>query len=589
MGFLYAVLLLFTVMFILTVSPDDVSSTWSTWEEPELSCCTSCGGGPPPPPPQCIYNPNHLLYPCNCDIPGRPICDPDGQCVADTFGQCAPCDKCATYRDPVNTAVCKPCVAGNPGDADYTDSCVTGCTCVDDNGCTEPERSRCKLPPPGRCVECLDDTDCTTLEKPLCDLSSNVCVECLSDTDCTTLEKPLCDLNSKVCVPICDVPPEKNTQNDICSLSCGASPECDGEAPEVAFQDGSSCDDSCIYQPPPDPCDDGVLPPGDTCTTVCGASLECHGRVRSDSIDDLPDPYGHCDNKCEYHPPNCPAPNGVCNLQQCPNEVDSQCDGKLSNDCTSSGSLGFCSNACRYDPNPDCCHNVCIGSGGDWFGSGVRCSKGNCCGDDTGESGRSRLTACGSSVNPNECPEFPSDSSDQACCSDPTDAVFDGTCYQSGKRPYTYSQSGGTEFMTFGRIPNVVAHTDGTWYDCDARQDLCEGDPLFGFCGLIWARYGGGVPRIGEYDSNTRSECCGDDKGEFYKNTPLGPHGPAACCGSFVNCVDETGACVGPDTTRVILGTTYVCQNGFWDGFNGDLCALIPGEPNDLPNAVICY
>ena len=337
-------------------------------------------------------------------------------------------------------------------------------------------------------------------------------------------------------------------------------------------------------------CTDGVLLATNLCSVQCPeVSSQCDGLER-------PSPTtlvsgGYCDEHCKYKTIVCPiGEDGLCDHVNCPS-VPQECDDVGDDVCTSSG---YCNNLCQHDPDPDCCQSRC-GGNNDWFG-GLRCEQSNCCGDDFGELTIQRDTACnGVCANSNDWPEFLPNANDKACCDATSDAVFDGTCYPAGLRPYKYTPGSGGALgsINLGLPPNVIV-VDGNWSDCDAQESYCEGDRFRGFCGLNWVVRGTGLPfPFGEYDQPTAPECCGDDDGEKYRNTPRGSSGSLiACCGNDDDCVDVDGSCVPANTLSVVDALnptlTYKCTSTGWILTSGILCASLPGEASRLNEILIC-
>ena len=390
------------------------------------------------------------------------------------------------------------------------------------------------------------------------------------------------------CVADTNVPP-------LCPAEpCNTIDQCGGDClPNQICDPGGFCapDPSCNVPIPI--CTDGVLLATNKCDhPQCGASVACHNIGR-------PDPTtlvsgGYCDEHCKYKTIMCPiGEDGLCDHVNCLS-VSQECDDVGADSCTSSG---YCNNQCQNDPDPDCCQSLC-GGNNDWFGGGFRCEQSNCCGDDFDDAGEliefisQRNTVCnGVCANINDWPEFLPNVNDKACCDATSDAVFDGTCYPAGLRPYKYTPGSGGALGSIspGLPPNVIV-VDGNWSDCDAQQNYCEGDRFHGFCDLNWVVKGTGLPpSFGEYDDPSAPECCGDDDGENYRNTSQGSNtGLIACCGNEVDCVDIDGSCVPPGTLSMNQHSNYKCTSGIWSSTSEIVCASIPGEPSRLNEMPIC-
>ena len=573
MRLLYAVLLLIAATSMLVISSQNASSTWSRLES-EVSCVTT------DPPidyggttvtieePQCSTNPNDPLFPCTCsdcdyDDVGC-VCD-GGQCVPDTYGQCSPCLDCVTYPDPDDTTMttCIPYTSVNPPPA-ICEDCENGVLLTD------------------------DPNDVELCNHPIC-RASQACNGVVPDTESAG---DFCTDTCLYCVG--------GTVENVCHSSCpGVSGECNGKLPDTDLPDlegGGSCNSECVYVPPEcspsEPCSADNTRCGE-CDPSCGASELCDGRSPSANLGT----QGYCDAQCIHQGCYNGVSNGVCNSVQCP-PADPRCDGRPHNTCLTLESA-YCNEHCQYIQDADdlCCDicerngYVCLAAGepnvGDYeSGAGVEC-----CGDDLGESSHSRETDCTVSCSDNDWPEFLPNVNDKVCCDATSDAVFDGTCYPEGLRPYKYTPGSGGALgsINLGLPPNVIV-VDGKWSDCDAQERYCEGDRFRGFCGLNWVVRGTGLPvPFGEYDDPPAPECCGDDAGENYRNTSQGSNDRLiACCGNEVDCVDIDGSCVPPGTLSINPSSNYKCTSGIWSSTSEIVCASIPGEASRLDEMPIC-
>lgn len=578
MRLLYAVLLLIAAMSMLVISSQNASSTWSRLES-EVSCVDPSNGGGDPPclnPPCIIEEPQcNTNIPCGEGIQGNidfdciegEICNSAGSCVPDTYGQCFPCLDCVTYPDPGDTTMtkCIPYTSVNPPPANCED-CENGVLLTD------------------------DPNDVELCNHPIC-RASQACNGVVPDTESAG---GFCTDTCIYCVG--------GTVENVCHSSCpGVSGECNGKLPDTDLPDlegGGSCNSECVHVPPEcspsEPCSAENTRCGE-CDPSCGASELCDGRSPSANLGT----QGYCDAQCIHQGCYNGVSNGVCNSVQCP-PADPRCDRRPHNTCLMSA---YCNENCQYIQDADdlCCDicerngYVCLAAGepnvGDYeSGAGVEC-----CGDDLREFSHSRETDCTVSCSDNDWPEFLPNVNDKACCDATSDAVFDGTCYPAGLRPYKYTPGSGGALgsINLGLPPNVIV-VDGKWSDCDAQENYCEGHRFRGFCGLNWVAMGGGLTfPFGEYDSTTAPECCGDDDGENYRNTPRGSiNPPPACCGNNDDCVDVDGSCVPVNTLSVDTTlnplVTYKCTSGAWSTTSGIVCASRPGEASRLNEILIC-
>ncbi len=153
-----------------------------------------------------------------------------------------------------------------------------------------------------------------------------------------------------------------------------------------------------------------------------------------------------------------------------------------------------------------------------------------CCGDDTDENYNSMLEYYEEEGSPfwalpSKIESIQTEPSDDACCNDPIDCVYNGDCYTAGDIATGVGAA----------LDNkMVCHGDGTWLDCDTDGDRCT------LCGLNWIATGDGD--IGEYniDGHDSTSCCEDDAGENYITQGVGS---GACCNNQNDCVDSTNTC----------------------------------------------
>jgi hypothetical protein len=125
--------------------------------------------------------------------------------------------------------------------------------------------------------------------------------------------------------------------------------------------------------------------------------------------------------------------------------------------------------------------------------------------------------------------------SDSAVCAAADNCVFNKKCY--AKNTYLDMNSDGKKDAW---CMATVADKN-KWRDCDGLSASCTGK-----CAAKWAK-GGEKAAFGEYDTGTSTECCGDDKGEYYITTGT----LSACCNSktdIVKTISGTIRCVVPST-----------------------------------------
>ncbi|HDP73731.1 MAG TPA: LamG domain-containing protein [Candidatus Woesearchaeota archaeon] len=94
--------------------------------------------------------------------------------------------------------------------------------------------------------------------------------------------------------------------------------------------------------------------------------------------------------------------------------------------------------------------------------------------------------------------------------------------------------------------------------DRDDGEEYCTTD-INNCEALTWIN-GGESFSFGGYDPGTSLGCCGDDSGEYLRNTSLAGTYYAACCNSPLSCVNQSNLCVETGTVQ----GDYVCSNGFW-------------------------
>ena len=267
---------------------------------------------------------------------------------------------------------------------------------------------------------------------------------------------------------------------------------------------------------------------------------------------------------------------GVCNTATC--GASSQCDGLSPSTVLSQG---FCDASCVYT-DFDVGASACSAGGFDWRTGGETAAFGQydtgtsteCCTDDAGENSLSRQTNCNKAgCTANDFPAIGADAGDAVCCNSPNDCVFNGVCFTSNAEnagPYN-----------LGLTPNdlivLCEPGSGIWYDCDNSQGACTEPASTGRCGLNWVA-GGEAAAFGEYATGTATECCGDDSGEFYRNTPQGIVALSACCNLATDCADTDGSCVADGTAST--SSDYVCTGGSWVDVDADAaaCAAVGGQ-----------
>jgi hypothetical protein len=129
---------------------------------------------------------------------------------------------------------------------------------------------------------------------------------------------------------------------------------------------------------------------------------------------------------------------------------------------------------------PDANETVCTScSTGEWI-------NGMCCGDDSSEYSLSQSGEESSLEN-----GYKSDSSDEACCDQSTDCVYNGACYNADSAPgvnvdgdsdYDYCGSAGGWWDCFGSASSLCSHTYGVCpvHDCEVdcfAKPCLDGQP----------------------------------------------------------------------------------------------------------------
>lgn len=196
---------------------------------------------------------------------------------------------------------------------------------------------------------------------------------------------------------------------------------------------------------------------------------------------------------------------------------------------------------------------------GEVFGECSSIGKDIFCGDNSGENLKTFDSFQGACNQPGACND--SNSEDSACCNASTDCVFQGVCYSSGAVKEIDGTNSGYAMCNVGK-----------WYDSDVSYDVCavtdiqknlagcsgtdcwtsegEKSPFGEFGDHLGGEFNPTSPpeySTGIYDfdpafnvkDNALQECCGDDKGEFYKT-----NGTEKACCSSPNETVISGECV---------------------------------------------
>ncbi|MBN2101520.1 MAG: hypothetical protein JW716_01465 [Candidatus Aenigmarchaeota archaeon] len=183
-----------------------------------------------------------------------------------------------------------------------------------------------------------------------------------------------------------------------------------------------------------------------------------------------------------------------------------------------------------------------------------------CCGDDTVESYESSWACTGTCHGDADYSLTDNDNGNQGgtysgdgtsiCCNGGNDCVDGGTCYDqiSNSRTLTASVKG---FCY-----------QSQWLDCDGSDAAWCGGAGGTPCG-DYDMYSGEAG-VGEYDSTSVIECCGDDLNE---NVCSGSCtlGTTRCCSSSSDCIDSGDTCVDTASTECISIKLYTCGSGAWD------------------------
>jgi len=172
----------------------------------------------------------------------------------------------------------------------------------------------------------------------------------------------------------------------------------------------------------------------------------------------------------------------------------------------------------------------------------------SCCGDDTSiETAQHRKVTA---VAGNNNPPFPADTTDNHCCNEADDCVFEDICY--------------TEEQTLSNYEAVRQDAickDTIWHDCDYSNTICT-DNTAG-CGMNWI-VNGEEYSFGEFDSSTATECCGDEDTEFLsRKTCAGRPDGGIALGICTTSNADSACCTYADNDRkdCVLGS--VCFDDY--------------------------
>ena len=250
---------------------------------------------------------------------------------------------------------------------------------------------------------------------------------------------------------------------------------------------------------------------------------------------------------------------------------DNDCNGQWDEPCDCDDAKPTCELA---PPKKDCRDALCIGTpGNSCWSVGGEISATTCCGDDPGEFysyyDQAEVDGC-NDITDEPCVGKDDNLSDNACCDNETDCVFNDRCYPTDN--LTDLDGDGVD----GEVC-VVSGGKGKWMDCDDNNVLCEGSCSF--------MYIPGEAGTGEYDFTGAVECCGDDFGEYYVHyDQLEFNGcndttDERCVGKDDDPSDN--ACCDNETDCVFNHLCYSIGNLTdidMDTVNGELCVLDMGK-----------
>ncbi|MFC2154801.1 hypothetical protein ACFLRC_04915, partial [Candidatus Altiarchaeota archaeon] len=242
------------------------------------------------------------------------------------------------------------------------------------------------------------------------------------------------------------------------------------------------------------------------------------------------DTFGEYGNALEPKPPFGDDPgfvNGIDLVECCGDDqnefyIDNLSTGGGIACCDNSDDSVYLNGSCTDDfsecnPSDNCpdgaddVENTCTNCGMGWDliegDSPGECWMNMCCGDDINESYEfffdiadtvgPPYSGC-DNITDNRCVGG-TNTSDEACCDNSTDCVFEEECYPEDS----------TANVSLPDVAGAYCIANSMWIDCDQNQNICENE-----C-LLNRTQGGEDDPFGEYNAGNSIECCGDDPGEF--------------------------------------------------------------------------
>jgi hypothetical protein len=366
-----------------------------------------------------------------------------------------------------------------------------------------------------------------------------------------------------------------------------------------------SCDSSSGTCTNPSICSGATYCPGDSscyfATTASGSASSCCG-------DDSGEYYKACARSGVSW--SCPSQAACCGSNNmCVYSGSCYASGNVQQLTTGSDAYAYCSSGTWQ--SCDSTSTMCSNCGFSWVGS-------TCCGDDSGESAKSRVCSSGCS----------SSSSDTACCSGSGNCVYNGACYASSSKlcvgnailtcssgtwtgedcsskASTDSDGGCSAYTTVGSVRDYTS-CSGTACTYTDYADSCSGSTLTEYCtqgsGYTSSQYdcaSGNAcvsnlyrvftcssGRCSYTDQNpdtsqayctgcsktwVDNSCCGDDSGEYYAEMCPGVTGVSRkCCSNSGDRVNSLGQCTGNcggsvgtggDNSRCSSCSTQLCDS----------------------------
>jgi hypothetical protein len=162
--------------------------------------------------------------------------------------------------------------------------------------------------------------------------------------------------------------------------------------------------------------------------------------------------------------------------------------------------------------------------------------------------------------------EYPTYPATSACCSNPTDCVYD-----TGLDIVCESQGSQTFGGDYAATASVMCRNN-VWFDCDNDQGTCETG-----CSLSWvmpdvaATPFGGFTTDGVGSQANRTECCGDDAGEYLSvGACLASFDQSTLCCNASGLFNLDGVCVLESSCPDVMRTAPVWVE-FPDASQADL------------------